>query len=261
MRVSAGITAAGRPGLRAGERLWLLALLALAVLLVAYPGWADEYAVSSLRDVLLFGLFALSLDYLWGKTGTLSFGHATFFGLGTYGVAITAVKLQADPAYAALLGLAMGIALAALVLVQGTVLTWWHAFARTRAWAERSPREFVRELLPEVDRARLGTLGFNADALDFYAGQTLEAWGEGRFARPLEDLADRLKREPDPRPYTLLLMEANRRSGRDARTTAERLEAMGLAWERVPVRAVYRRPPGDARVLAWRVWARGSGPG
>lgn len=115
MRSSVGIATAGRPGLRAGERLWLVALLGLVALLIAYPGWADAYTVSSLRDVLLFGLFALSLDYLWGKTGTLSFGHATFFGLGAYGVAITAVKLQADPAYAALLGLALGIALAALV--------------------------------------------------------------------------------------------------------------------------------------------------
>ncbi len=77
----------------------------LFVGLIVYPAWADDYSLFTLRDILLFGIFALSLDFLWGKTGTMSFGHATFFGLGAYGMAVVTVKFQPDPAYASLLGL------------------------------------------------------------------------------------------------------------------------------------------------------------
>lgn len=104
------------------------------LVLLALPLWVDSYTLSTLRDILLFGLFALSLDYLWGKTGILSFGHAAFFGLGAYGMAISTIKFGFDPQYASLLGLAGGIALAMLVAaiigyflifggVRGTYLT------------------------------------------------------------------------------------------------------------------------------------------
>lgn len=110
-----GMTIARRRPLSRGNRLWLAAVGALAGTLAIYPFWAGDYALASMRDVLLFGLFALALDFLWGKTGTLSFGHATFFGLGAYGMAIVTVKLQPAPAIASLLGLGFGIGLAALI--------------------------------------------------------------------------------------------------------------------------------------------------
>src|SRR5699024_2045786 len=81
------------------------------LLLAAVPFWAEGYTLTTLRDVLLFGLFALSLDYLWGKTGILSFGHAAFFGLGAYGMAIVTLKLCIDPQVASMLGLLVGVAL------------------------------------------------------------------------------------------------------------------------------------------------------
>jgi branched-chain amino acid transport system permease protein len=68
-------------------------------------------------------VFALSLDYLWGKTGTLSFGHATFFGLGAYGMAIVTIKLGVPPVAGSPLGLLAGVLLAAVVaLVVGYFL-------------------------------------------------------------------------------------------------------------------------------------------
>ncbi|WP_137392245.1 branched-chain amino acid ABC transporter permease [Rhodoligotrophos defluvii] len=107
-------------GARAAK--WLLVALGV-IFLVAYPAWNDAYSVASLRDVLIFGLFALSLDYFWGKTGILSFGHATFFGLGAYGMGVISIKLGLDPANASLLGLLGGILLAMLVaLVVGYFL-------------------------------------------------------------------------------------------------------------------------------------------
>ncbi len=85
------------------------------LVLASLPLWAGGYTIATMRDVMLFGLFALSLDYLWGKTGILSFGHAAFFGLGAYGMAIVTLKLGIDPQNASLLGLAGGILLAMLV--------------------------------------------------------------------------------------------------------------------------------------------------
>lgn len=85
------------------------------LVLASLPLWTGGYTIATMRDVMLFGLFALSLDYLWGKTGILSFGHAAFFGLGAYGMAIVTLKLGLDPQNASLLGLAGGILLAMLV--------------------------------------------------------------------------------------------------------------------------------------------------
>lgn len=100
---------------RRGERLWLAATLGFVLVLALYPLWGGSYDVAGMRDILLFGLFALSLDYLWGKAGILSFGHATFFGLGAYGMAVVTVKLAAGFDNASLLGFVAGVAMAALV--------------------------------------------------------------------------------------------------------------------------------------------------
>ena len=103
--------------------MWLLSLAGLVGVLLFYPLWADTYSLGMMRDALIFGLFALSLDYLWGKTDTLSFGHATFFGLGAYGMAIVTIKSGLDPSYASPLGLIAGVFLAAIAaLVVGYFL-------------------------------------------------------------------------------------------------------------------------------------------
>ncbi|MFK0334760.1 branched-chain amino acid ABC transporter permease [Rhizobium sp. NPDC090275] len=92
----------------------LIAVVMLAVLAML-PVFVGGYTLSTYRDVLLLGLFALSLDIFWGRTGILSFGHATFFGLGAYGMAITSVHFGIDPQWVSLVGLLFGVGLAALV--------------------------------------------------------------------------------------------------------------------------------------------------
>lgn len=89
-------------------------LLALIAIYIA-PLHMGVYSASLFRDAMLFGLMALGLDYLWGKTGTLSFGHATFFGAGAYGAAIISTKLGLDPTFGAWLGLFGGILAACLI--------------------------------------------------------------------------------------------------------------------------------------------------
>jgi branched-chain amino acid transport system permease protein len=109
------VVAPGTRYLGRGERLWLTAVAIVAVLTAAVPLFVDSYYLSTIRDAILFGVFALSLDFLWGKTGTMSFGHATFFGLGAYGMAIVTIKSGLDPAFSPWLGIITGIALAGAV--------------------------------------------------------------------------------------------------------------------------------------------------
>jgi len=61
-------------------------------------------------QVLIFGLFALGFNLLYGYTGLLSFGHAAYYGLGAYGTGIALAKLHVGSLW---IGLAAGLLLAA----------------------------------------------------------------------------------------------------------------------------------------------------
>lgn len=84
-----------------------LALMAAAVVVyVAFPG----YLVLA-TQVLIVGLFALSLDLLVGYAGLVSLGHAAFFGIGAYAAGLLSTAGWGDPT----LGLVAAAAVAALV--------------------------------------------------------------------------------------------------------------------------------------------------
>jgi branched-chain amino acid transport system permease protein len=74
-------------------RRWAPGLLVL-VFLVALPNFIDTYTQSMMTRVLIFALFAMSLDVVMGYAGLPSFGHAAFFGMGGYAVGLLAT--QAD---------------------------------------------------------------------------------------------------------------------------------------------------------------------
>jgi branched-chain amino acid transport system permease protein len=109
-------TTSGRP-ISSADRAWLLIAASLAAIPLLYPLWTDPYSLSVVRDALIFGLFALSLDFLWGKAGILSFGHAAFFGVGAYGTAIVAPMIGGDAAglVGCLAGIAMAVGIAVVV--------------------------------------------------------------------------------------------------------------------------------------------------
>jgi ABC-type branched-subunit amino acid transport system permease subunit/ABC-type branched-subunit amino acid transport system ATPase component len=64
--------------------------------------------------MVIFGIFAMSLDILMGYGGLPSLGHAAFFGLGAYGVGIATVKLGLPWWQGVALGLATCAAIGAL---------------------------------------------------------------------------------------------------------------------------------------------------
>jgi branched-chain amino acid transport system permease protein len=67
-----------------------LASLAAIVLLAALPLVGGNYALSVGAEVAIFVIFAASLHFLMAVGGLASFGHAAYFGLGAYGVALLA---------------------------------------------------------------------------------------------------------------------------------------------------------------------------
>ena len=85
-------------------------LLVVIAALAAFPLVADAYLLKVATEILIFALFAFSLQLLIGVGGLVSFGHAAFFGLGAYGAAL-AVKWYSASMEAAL---PLGLALAAL---------------------------------------------------------------------------------------------------------------------------------------------------
>ncbi len=87
------------------------------VLLATMPLWLDMvggYTALGSR-VLVMALAAMSVNFLLGYTGVLSFGHAAYFGLGAYGMGLTLKYLVPNTLVGLAVGLAAGI-LAAMVI-------------------------------------------------------------------------------------------------------------------------------------------------
>ncbi len=90
------------------------ALWAALLLAPYWMPWVGGYTALGTR-VLVLGLAAMSVNFLLGFTGMLSFGHAAYFGLGAYGAGLTLKLLAPSTPLALLLGtLTGGVAGAAL---------------------------------------------------------------------------------------------------------------------------------------------------
>ncbi len=92
------------------------------------PALADRFWVNVIAEILIWSLFASSVNLLFGYVGLLSFGQALFFGFGMYGVAIGVEKLGLGFWPALGLGVAAPVAMAFVAGVFAVRLTW-HYFA------------------------------------------------------------------------------------------------------------------------------------
>jgi branched-chain amino acid transport system permease protein len=98
-----------RAKLAANAIIWTL-LLTMPYWLVALGGYT---ALGS--QVLILALAAIALNFLLGFTGVLSFGHAAFFGLGSYGAGLTIKYLLPNTLAGIGVGVAAGTLAAALI--------------------------------------------------------------------------------------------------------------------------------------------------
>jgi branched-chain amino acid transport system permease protein len=66
-------------------------------------------------NILIFGLFAVGFNLLFGYTGLLSFGHAAFLGVGSYGTGIAMVSAGLPWGLAVLVGVVFAAAVGLLM--------------------------------------------------------------------------------------------------------------------------------------------------
>lgn len=107
-----------RPTRRSGA-VTILAVTALAVA----PFFLAPYATTTLTRMLVFALFAASLDLLVGLTGMPSLGHAAYFGTGAYAAGWVAMHVTPEgpvPLLAGAVAGAVAAAIAGLVAVRAS---------------------------------------------------------------------------------------------------------------------------------------------
>jgi len=90
-----------------------VAVVAVCLLATLAP-LLSVYATELLTQMLIYAIFAMSLDILVGYTGLPSLGHAAYFGLAAYGTAILSLRMGVPFALAAPAGLAVSVIAAAL---------------------------------------------------------------------------------------------------------------------------------------------------
>jgi len=93
----------------ANAAVWLL-LLTMPFWLPAIGGYIELG-----ERVVVLGLAAMSLNFLLGYTGVLSFGHAAYFGLGAYGAGMTIRYLVPSTGLGIVIGILTGTIAAALI--------------------------------------------------------------------------------------------------------------------------------------------------
>lgn len=96
----------------------LVWLAAAAVALVLAPWVLPEFAQNTLVRSCLYAMVAITVDLLWGYSGILTFGQATFFGIGAYAAGLVFTHAGFSPGIAAIAlagGVAISMGIAALV--------------------------------------------------------------------------------------------------------------------------------------------------
>ncbi|MCC6378208.1 MAG: branched-chain amino acid ABC transporter permease [Burkholderiales bacterium] len=88
-----------------------LAPLAALLLVALFPLSGATFYVELTTKIMIMAIFALSLDLLVGWTGLVSFGHAAYFGVGAYTLALLSPKAAAAGMWSSL---ALAIAVAAV---------------------------------------------------------------------------------------------------------------------------------------------------
>ncbi len=145
---------------------------AVLLLLLVLPFLMPYHALAV--NILVFGLYAVGFNLLYGYTGMLSFGHAAFFGVGSYltGIAMVHFGLPWLAAIvvgviaSALVGLVIGflairsrgIYFAMVTLALGQIV--YYAFYKAERWTGGENG------LRGVDAAPIDLFGLHLDFLD-----------------------------------------------------------------------------------------------
>ena len=91
-------------------------LLLGALLLAAFPLIGSTFYIQLGAKIMIMAIFAMSLDLLVGHTGLVSLGHAAYFGLAAYMLALITPKYEAASLWLTLPVAIVAAAAAALVI-------------------------------------------------------------------------------------------------------------------------------------------------
>jgi len=75
------------------ERLGVVVVGLLAVAPIVLLATGNDYYVTLLNEILIWAIFALSLDFVMGYAGLVSLGHTMFYGIGAYVAALVLLHL------------------------------------------------------------------------------------------------------------------------------------------------------------------------
>lgn len=70
--------------MNSNENSKLFFVAAVFVALAAFPLFAGNFGIDLVSKIMVYAIFALSLELLVGGTGLVCFGQAAFFGIGAY---------------------------------------------------------------------------------------------------------------------------------------------------------------------------------
>jgi branched-chain amino acid transport system permease protein len=87
--------------------------LVLLLVLAAVPLFVAPFTANTLSRILIFALFAVSLDLLVGITGLPSLGHAAYFGIGAYTAGLVSMHWTSEAPVPVLLAAGAGAVAAA----------------------------------------------------------------------------------------------------------------------------------------------------
>ncbi len=69
-----------------------LPILVIGVVVLVLPFFLPSFVSSLVTKMMIYALFGLSLNIIWGYAGIPSFGHAAFFGVGGYATGILILR-------------------------------------------------------------------------------------------------------------------------------------------------------------------------
>ena len=56
----------------------------IGIIILMLPLFLPSFVSSLVTKMMIYGLFGMCLNIIWGYAGIPSFGHAAFFGAGGY---------------------------------------------------------------------------------------------------------------------------------------------------------------------------------
>jgi branched-chain amino acid transport system permease protein len=150
---------------------------AIGLLLVILPGFLGEYPISVMTQVLVFAIFAMSLDLISGYGGLPSLGHAVFLGVAGYTIGILSVRLGIN-----LIWITIPAAILVTVIFSAVIgfislrVSGVYFLLVTLAFGELLANVAIKwsavtggtDGLPKILRPDLGIVGFSWTSLNFY---------------------------------------------------------------------------------------------